>query len=560
MPATDNRIEDIPSPLPDPAALRSLVDHYPAPAVLVSNEGRIAAVNDPGRPLAALLHGGRGSLPKLLDLVRRRCRSAAAECRFEHEGTVRTLDVTMVPGADGSVLCLARDMSLEHNLLGTLVNDRQQLRDIVACAGDFAWETDREGGFTFAEPAGLLGFAAAELTGRKASALIDQDWSPGRPDPFLGAAPAADQELWLTAKDGTRVCARVSSRLVLDGEGRHVATRGICRDVTAARSRETALAQALDRERLRSLVIEAMRGRGGPARAVKVAAEAAMAALGAQGVYVLRRSTAGPPTVTLRLGTTADRIAQQLETAFLEIAAAPPGAPCPDRRGREDGLLLLAAARESGMVVGLLALARRDDGAWPAGHGALLDAVADQLGLALGLIERMDMLERLSRIDGLTGLLNRRAFTEEMPRKLRHGDRLGRGGSVLLLDLDNFKPLNDRFGHAFGDHALAEIGRELRDHSRAGDLAARLGGDEFALWLDGAETPGALVKAEALIAATRRISSELGGEALGLSIGIASYRAASREPYHRLLARADAALYRAKLGGRGQAQLADAPG
>lgn len=558
MPATEPRMDEISASLPDLATARGLVAHYPGPAVLVSGEGRVAAVNGFGRPLAALIHGGQGSLPRLVDLVRRRCRSAAEECRFEHDGAVHILDVTLVPAADGSVLCLARDLTFDRNLLGSLADDRQQLRDFVACSGDLAWETDARGVLTFVDGAGILGFTEAELVGRNAADLIDTDWSPGRADPFSGAA-ATHQDLWLGAKDGTRLCMQVAARPVVDGAGRQVATRGICRDVTAARAREGVLAQALDRERLRGVVIEAMRGRGGPPRAVKVAAEAAMAALGARGVYVLRRSTAGPPVLALRLGTTDDTMAERLEGAFLEIAAALPG----DAGGARPRLagqdLLLAVARESGMVVGLLALVRGSDTPWPQGHGTLLDAVADQLGLALGLIERIDMLERLSRIDGLTGLLNRRAFTDELPRKLRHGDRLNRGGSVLLLDLDNFKPLNDRFGHAFGDHALAEIGRELRDHSRAGDLAARLGGDEFALWLDGADTPGALIKAEALIAAATRISAELGGDTLGLSVGIASYRPSSREPFHRLLARADAALYRAKTDGRGRAHLADAP-
>jgi diguanylate cyclase (GGDEF)-like protein/putative nucleotidyltransferase with HDIG domain len=171
-------------------------------------------------------------------------------------------------------------------------------------------------------------------------------------------------------------------------------------------------------------------------------------------------------------------------------------------------------------------------------HGALPDS-----GTATGrtLAGRAVELERLARTDDLTGLASRRAFLRHVAQQVADGER----GCLLIVDVDHFKPLNDRLGHLAGDRALIEVAHLLGRHAHAG----RLGGDEFALW-----NPGPIERARDLAgvicAEARRLTApDVEATALSVSIGIAA------APSHgtttsQLLAAADAALYDAKAGGR----------
>ena len=169
--------------------------------------------------------------------------------------------------------------------------------------------------------------------------------------------------------------------------------------------------------------------------------------------------------------------------------------------------------------------------------------------------ERMVELESLATRDAMTGLYNRHRFDEEMASRLASSIRHRTPGSVLLIDLDRFKPINDTFGHAAGDAVLCAVGKTLQLHLRTSDLAARLGGDEFAIVLDHTGRAGAERCADKLLACLRELVVPFNGVSLsvGASIGIATFP----EPGDRadaVLARADDALYVAKRDGRGVAR------
>jgi diguanylate cyclase (GGDEF)-like protein/putative nucleotidyltransferase with HDIG domain len=159
------------------------------------------------------------------------------------------------------------------------------------------------------------------------------------------------------------------------------------------------------------------------------------------------------------------------------------------------------------------------------------------------LSARMAELERQARVDDLTGVLNRRHWLATVRRALDAGEL----GSVLLCDVDHFKSVNDRFGHAAGDSVLAEVASRLAGHGTTG----RLGGDEFAVWVPG--------DAARCAASAARILTELAGGAddvpgrptTALSIGTATVTDAEQS-LTDVLSRADAALYAAKRGGRGR--------
>lgn len=157
-----------------------------------------------------------------------------------------------------------------------------------------------------------------------------------------------------------------------------------------------------------------------------------------------------------------------------------------------------------------------------------------------------DFVSEQVHLDDLTPLLNRRGFS-------RYVDALARqdAGSVSLLvaDLDDFKSVNDRYGHQVGDAVLVSIGRMLHGHVRQSDCAVRLGGDEFALVLASAGANVARRRAEALIAAVREHPWEdlAPGLAITVSVGLASGRSTELPS---LVERADRALYEAKRSGR----------
>jgi diguanylate cyclase (GGDEF)-like protein len=161
------------------------------------------------------------------------------------------------------------------------------------------------------------------------------------------------------------------------------------------------------------------------------------------------------------------------------------------------------------------------------------------------------LLERQSREDSLTGIANRRCFDERLQTEIERAERYGEALSLLLIDLDHFKCINDSLGHAGGDQVLRETAVLLRARLRQSDLAARIGGEEFALLLPCQDVHGAEAVAEQLreVFATHDFATGQGDRLrVTLSAGIAQWRAGQTRD--GLLRRADQALYRAKAEGR----------
>ena len=163
-----------------------------------------------------------------------------------------------------------------------------------------------------------------------------------------------------------------------------------------------------------------------------------------------------------------------------------------------------------------------------------------------------DRIRTLAQSDTLTGLMNRSAFSERLAKAVANLERYGRPFTVLHLDLDNFKLVNDTKGHLYGDRLLAEAGERIQDQVRDSDCLARLSGDEFAVLMD----------SEGDAASAARLAARMIGEVgkpyvfddeelkVGLSIGIAMAPLNGIRP-DQLLRNADLALYRAKADGRG---------
>ncbi|MEZ4254157.1 MAG: sensor domain-containing diguanylate cyclase [Polyangiales bacterium] len=202
--------------------------------------------------------------------------------------------------------------------------------------------------------------------------------------------------------------------------------------------------------------------------------------------------------------------------------------------------------------VGMLALTRPPDDPLLPEEVRFAGAVGDTLALAIRHGRQMEELRALSMHDELTGLANRRLLKSRIQMELTRARRFRHAVSVLAIDIDHFKLLNDRCGHPVGDEALRSVGAILEDKIRRVDTVARIGGEEFVVLLPRTSSVHALKVAEHLRAAVANhpfsgADGQPGGR-LTISVGVAELLPAE-EPSD-FLARADAALYAAKGAGR----------
>lgn len=222
------------------------------------------------------------------------------------------------------------------------------------------------------------------------------------------------------------------------------------------------------------------------------------------------------------------------EDAYADPAGAPP---------------IIHPIRLGADTIGTVALAPR---AQPHVKDAELVAIiARELAGPLRIAALVEESQRLATTDPLTGIMNRRAFTALATKEIARSNRYGHPLSMLLLDIDHFKAINDRRGHPAGDTVLAAMGRLLSTTIREADFTGRWGGEEFVVALTSTDEPGGRSAAERIRAAITRMEVRDGtGELIPVtaSIGLAVFEPA--DTLDALLNRADQAMYLAKSAGR----------
>lgn len=179
----------------------------------------------------------------------------------------------------------------------------------------------------------------------------------------------------------------------------------------------------------------------------------------------------------------------------------------------------------------------------------LEEQVCERTAKLDGLVRK---LEGFSYEDPLTGLKNRRYFDELMQHEASRADREGMPLSLIMIDLDHFKQINDQYGHEAGDSVLMSVADMLQEHFRNADVVCRMGGEEFVALLPGATTERAEARAQELVERVQRLEirhAETHLPSITLSCGVATYPCHAREPI-ALLGLADKALYQAKYQGR----------
>jgi two-component system cell cycle response regulator len=228
------------------------------------------------------------------------------------------------------------------------------------------------------------------------------------------------------------------------------------------------------------------------------------------------------------------------------------------------GSVALIPLPRDNRAIGVIAFGSRDPQRFTG------DLAADFLA-HLGVIVAISLENAVNRArlvrsgvtDFLTGWHNRRYFHNRLREELARAERTGKALACLMIDIDHFKEINDRFGHLAGDEALKEVARRAEAEIRAGDTGARFGGDEFAILLAGAEIVHAVKLAERIHQSVGTTPIRVHGGAhvtVTVSIGLATARPQPRSHDYkalaeRLIAEADAALYRSKSAGRNRVEV-----
>jgi diguanylate cyclase (GGDEF)-like protein len=191
--------------------------------------------------------------------------------------------------------------------------------------------------------------------------------------------------------------------------------------------------------------------------------------------------------------------------------------------------------------------------------GISLAALLGALILIWSRSERMRDLQQQASSDSLTGLTNRRRFEDELRRELARARRDGSTGAVLMLDIDNFKRINDTLGHPIGDKVIEEIAKVFAGRTREADVIARIGGDEFAMVLPSCDVIEAVNVGDEMARAVRdHVPAEDGVPRMTVSVGIAVFGRDADLTFEQVMTDADAALYEAKEAGRDGVRLAGA--
>ncbi len=447
--------------------------------------------------------------------------------------------------ADNPVSPARTEATLRHALL----DSRQRWRDLVTMAADFAYETDECGRLVFVNLDPSLGWSPATLIGQPAELLLAGGTNANGFNPFRITAPVRRQRAWLNRADGGASMLVFSAAPLFDDEARIVGTRGIGVDWTSFDEHEGRVATALRRGEVLDHILWRMSQEVLAPRMMQAALDALMNALGAEGAAVISLHGEDAAVLMHRAGGAAEDVLPAA-AALLADAMEPTDGAAGDGRP----VVVASCRTRLGAHAGLALWRSPGSRGWDPEDKLLVDAAASLIRMVLEHDAVQLAMTLQARTDPLTGLLNRRAFLEEMVRRIDRLDRDQQTGTLMFVDLDHFKAVNDRLGHDVGDEVLQSTANILRNTLRPSDLVARLGGDEFALWMDGADHMTAAERAERLcVDVPRELRAIVGTEepTPTVSVGIAGRLVGSDEAVDSLLRRADRAMYEVKRTGRG---------
>jgi diguanylate cyclase (GGDEF)-like protein len=328
------------------------------------------------------------------------------------------------------------------------------------------------------------------------------------------------------------------------------------RERAARIARALALIDELERERERVLAAQRRVGETAAANLDRPALERIIVAgavelVGADAGRLSTRCKAGEPFVVHAHSDGASDLDGVLDAVAVSLASA--GGLAQATAG--DASAIAVRIESADVQPHVLAVARHSGG-FSAGERELLHTLAEQAAVCLQNLALHAQIERLASTDELTGLLNHRRLQEVLEREVHRAQRYESELALVMLDIDDFKHVNDRYGHQQGDAVLRAVADAVKASVRSVDVTARYGGDELALALPNTEPEEALSAVERIrqaIAAVRVPAPGGGLVSVTASIGVAVL-GAEASTRTQLIAAADQALYRAKRGGKNRVE------
>ena len=293
---------------------------------------------------------------------------------------------------------------------------------------------------------------------------------------------------------------------------------------------------------------------------LEIVVRTAVDGVGADAGRASVRPNASAPLEQVALTGSVDGLEEAVRAAEAKVLET--GEPC---EATVDGVGALSHPMRRGddvhaRVSGVVSVARRDR-PFSVAERELFHYLAEQAAVSIENVGLHETVERQAVTDELTGLFNRRRFQEAMATEVERSKRFGQPVGLVLLDLDDFKAVNDTYGHQQGDLVLREVARVLRETSREIDEPARYGGEELAVVLPGTDLEGAYNLAERVRAGIEELALPLldgeGTLAVTASFGVATLPG-SADDMRDLVAAADEALYRAKRAGKNRTVRAEA--
>lgn len=431
----------------------------------------------------------------------------------------------------GSIIDISDRKEVEERLR----ESERHFRYLVETSNDLVWMVDRDGHWRYLSPRAtrqIFGCEPEDLMGKR---LVDTQPEAERPRTeamlarVLAEGTASHFETVHINRNGDRVVLSLNATPLRDGTGQITGVTGTATDISPLKDRELELSAALEDQ---SLIFESV----------------------SEGIVMLREGVVHKCN---------RRFAEMLGYSPEELVGRPsvfwyanpsewdPNASLPHAVREEDGSLHteLRVKRRDGSVF------------WCDARGRILNPERLDEGSLWIYIDISARKERESRIqhladhDALTGLLNRRMFEDRLRQALANARRSESFVALMLVDLDEFKIINDTYGHLTGDYVLRTVAKRIQESVRETDTVARLGGDEFVVVLVGQRSTedAALVAEKMLGAITASIPA--GGRHLeiGASIGISIFPRDGDSP-EALLRQADAAMYRVKDAGKNRYQ------
>ena len=378
----------------------------------------------------------------------------------------------------------------------------------------------------------IKGYRSDEIIGKHFSIFYSaEDVVAGKPQHELEIARkdgSLEDEGWRIRKNGTRFWANVVITALRDPDGNLRGFGKITRDLTERRTAELALRASEERFRLMVDVVQdyaiLMLDAAGKIATWNVGAERSTG-------FRPEEVIGHPFSIFYPAGESGDGQAERdLHIALTEGYFENEG-----WRARKDGSAFWARISITALY---------DNNGTLQGYSAITRDLTER-------VRYESLLEHMADHDPLTGAMNRRSFGREMASHIARASRYGSTGALLMIDLDNFKLLNDTRGHSAGDELLVRLVRALKLRLRQSDILARLGGDEFAVLLPVADEPTAAYIAGALLKVVTNESDSLRSVSITVSasIGLALFTDGDNMTADEWLARADDAMYDAKNGG-----------